>query len=146
MNPMSLPESYNRYPTDTPMLYASQARSSFVLLAALTASACGGERPSVPTTPTIQGTDTMSGPAIVARSTSCWDFNNAKAGPVSADVTPRTIHLSLTVGKCNAPGQMLAERDAEVVNVNAPAGWNHVTLSNGSDVDVAYTLRITYWH
>ena len=88
----------------------------------------------------------MSGPPIAARSTSCWDFNNAKAGPVSADVTPRTIHLILAAGRCSAPGQMLAERDAEVVNVDAPAGWNHVTLSNGSDVDVSYTLRITYWH
>lgn len=128
------------------MLYVSQARASFGLFAVLAVSACGSGSPSAPTQPSILGTATMSGPPVASRSSACWDFNNVKAGPVSADVTPRTIHLILTAGKCSAPGQMLAEKDGEFVNMEAPAGWNHVTLSNQSDVDVPYTLRITYWH
>jgi len=131
--------------TDTAMLHTIQARAFSVLLAALGVPACGSQSPSVPTPPSVQTMDTMSGPPIAAHSNTCWDFNNAKAGPVSADVTPRTIHLTVTAGKCSAPGQTLAEKDGEVVNAAAPAGWNHVTLSNPSDSEVPYTLRITYW-
>ena len=129
------------------MLHASQARASFVFLVALTVPACGSsESPSSPTPRYYQSTSTMSGPPIAAHSSTCWEFDNAKAGPVSADVSPRTIRVILAAGKCSAPGQVLAERDAEVVNVDAPTGWIHVTLSNVSDVDLGYTLRVTYWH
>jgi hypothetical protein len=88
----------------------------------------------------------MSGPPIAAHSSICWDFNNAKAGPVSADVSPRSIHVVLGAGTCRTPGAILAERDGEVVNADAPAGSNHVTLSNPSDADVPYTLHITRWY
>jgi hypothetical protein len=73
-------------------------------------------------------------------------FSNAKAGPVSADVSPRSIHVVLGAGTCSAPGAILAERDGEVVEVDAPAGSNHVTLVNLSDSPVPYTLRVTHWY
>jgi len=88
----------------------------------------------------------MSGPAIAPHSSACWSFNNAKAGPVSADVSPRSIHVVLGAGTCSAPGAILAERDGEVVNADAPAGSNHVTLVNPSDVAVPYTLHVTRWY
>jgi hypothetical protein len=88
----------------------------------------------------------MSGPNIAAQSSACWNFNNAKAGPVSADATPRSLHIVLGAGTCSAPGQILAERDGELVNVDAPAGSNHVTLLNRSESEAAYTLRITHWY
>ncbi len=88
----------------------------------------------------------MSGPPVAAQSSACWNFNNAKAGPVSADVSPASIHLAISAGTCAAPGQMLRENDGEVANVDAPEGANHVTLSNRSDVAVPYTLRITHWY
>ncbi len=130
------------------MLYSNQVRVPFVFLAALAASACGSGSPATPTQPYAGAgsIETVSGPPIAAHSTACWEFNNTKAGAVSADVTPRTIHLILGVGKCNAAGQVLAEKDGELVNVNAPAEWIHVTLSNQSDVDVPYILRVAYFH
>lgn len=97
--------------------------------------------------PAVSAQSTISGPPIAAHSNACWPVNNAKAGPVSPDVTPRSIHLTLGAGTCSAPAQTLAESDGELVNVNAPAGSIHVTLSNPSDVDVdvPYTLRVTYF-
>jgi hypothetical protein len=79
-------------------------------------------------------------------STACWEFDNAKAGAVSAEVTPRSIHLILGAGKCAAPGQLLAEKDGELANVTAPLGWIHVTLVNQSDAEAPYTLRVAYFH
>jgi hypothetical protein len=128
------------------MVYRRRARAHPALLAGLMLTACGSGSPSVPTPSTSQGTETMSGPPIAAHSSFCWTFNNAKAGPVSADVTPRSIHVAIGAGACSAPGQMLAERDGEVVNADAPAGANHVTLSNASDQDTPYTLRIIHWY
>ena len=62
-------------------------------------------------------------------------------------VTPPTIHLVLRTGTCNAPGRIVAEKDTELVDVNAPAGWNHVRVSNPnpSDLNSTYILRLTYW-
>jgi hypothetical protein len=117
-----------------------------MLFAAAAVAACGGQSPSVLTPTSIQGMETMSGPAIAPHSSICWPFNNAKAGPVSADVTPRSIHVVLGAGTCSAPGAILAERDGEVVNADAPAGTNHVTLSNPSYVYVPYTLHDTHWY
>jgi hypothetical protein len=128
------------------MLYGNQTRIAIVLLAALAVPACGSETPSTPTAPTGFGYSTMSGPPIAAHSSACWEVNNAKAGAVSADVTPRALHLTLGAGTCGAPAQMLAETDGELVNVNAPAGWIHVTVFNRSDVNAPYTLRIGYFH
>lgn len=127
------------------MLHGSHARVSLVIFAALAVPACGGQSPSVPTTPYGRGTETLSGP-VSAHSSFCRDFNNAKTGPVSADVVPPSFHLLLGAGTCSAPGQILAEKDGEVANVVAPAGSNHVTLSNPSDSDTSFTLRITHWY
>jgi len=57
------------------------------------------------------------------------------------------LHLVLRAGTCNAPGQIVAEKDTELVNVNAPAGANHVRISNPdrSGPDTPFTLRLTYW-
>lgn len=129
------------------MLNAIQSRASLVLLTALAVPACGGgESPSGPTPQYARGTETHSGPPLAAHSSFCKDFNNARAGAVSADVTPPSIRLTLAVGTCGVPGQILAERDGEVTNVDAPAGANHVTVSNRSDLDTPYTLRITHWY
>lgn len=127
-------------------MLASQARASVVLFAALAVPACGGDSSSVPTPSYARGTETLSGSNIAAHSSFCKDFNNARAGAVSADVSPASIHLALGVGTCGAPGQILAEKDGEVANVDAPAGWNHVTLSNRSDSNTPFTLRITHWY
>jgi hypothetical protein len=127
------------------MVYAA-ARVLLVLFAAAALPACGGGSPAVPTPTSIRGVETMSGPAIAPHSSVCWPFNTAKAGPVSADVSPRSIHVVLGAGTCSAPGAILAERDGEVVNADAPAGSNHVTLVNPSDVDVPYTLHVTRWY
>jgi hypothetical protein len=124
----------------------SHPSASLVLLATLAIAACGSESPSAPQPPYIRGTETLTGPPIPARSSFCQGFNNAKAGPVSADVSPRSIHLVVGAGTCSAPGQTLAEDDGEVANVEAPAGPNHVTMSNRADVDTAFTLRITHWY
>lgn len=128
------------------MADSSRTRSCFVLFAGAMVAACGSETASVPKPSSIQGTETMSGPPIAAHSSFCTNFNNAKAGPVSADVTPRSIHVAVGAGPCSAPGPTLAERDGEVVNADAPAGANHVTLSNPSDLDTPYTLRIVHWY
>ena len=127
------------------MFYAD-ARVLLVLFAAAALPVCGGGSPAVPTPTSIRGVETMSGPAIAPHSSVCWPFNNAKAGPVSADVSPRSIQVVLGAGTCSAPGAILAERDGEVVNADAPAGSNHVTLVNSSDVDVPYTLHVTRWY
>lgn len=77
--------------------------------------------------------------------TSCHEFENAKAGQVSALVTPQSIHLALGTGRCSAPGQVLGEKDNELV-LDAPAGWNHVTLTNPNPSgETPYTIRLTYW-
>ena len=127
------------------MLPCSHARVSLVIFVALAVPACGTESPAVPTTPHARGTETLSGP-ISAHSSFCRDFNNARSGPVSADVVPPSFHLLLGAGTCSAPGPILAEKDGEVANVEAPAGSNHVTVSNRSDLDTSFTLRITHWY
>jgi hypothetical protein len=109
-------------------------------------TACGSDPASIPKPSFIQGTETMSGPPIAAHSSACWTFNNAKAGPVSADVTPRLLHLAIGAGSCSAPGQTLAEQDGEVVNAEAPAGADHATILNASDLDAPYTLRVMHWY
>ena len=124
----------------------ADARVALVALGTVAVSACGADTPSVPTTPHSRGVETMSGPAIAPQSSMCWGFSNAKAGPVSADVSPRSIHVVLGAGTCSAPGAILAERDGEVVEVDAPAGSNHVMLVNLSDSPVPYTLRVTHWY
>jgi hypothetical protein len=128
------------------MVYGSRARACLAFLAALTVSACGSDTPSLPKPSYLQGTEVMSGPPIAPHSSICWPFDNAKAGPVSAEVTPAPVHVAVGAGSCSAPGPVIAEKDGAVVNVDAPAGSNHVTLSNGSDLDAPYTLRVTHWY
>jgi hypothetical protein len=129
------------------MLSAKRARTSVVLFAALGVPACGAETPSSPAPSYSQTTAIITSTGFGGASSACQEFNNAKAGPVSAFVTPPSIHLVLRAGTCNAPGQTVAERDTELVNVNAPVGSNHVRLSNPnpSGADTPYTLRLTYW-
>lgn len=127
------------------MLHRSHSLVSLALFAALAVPACGGESPAVPTTPHARGTETLSGP-IPAHASLCKEFDNAKAGAVSAWVSPRSIYLVLGAGTCSAPGQILAEKDGEVTNVDAPAGRNHVRLSNRSDLDTSFTLSIMHWY
>ena len=126
---------------------ATHSGTAVLLLAALCFSACeSNETPVTPTNPSARGTDSLSGSNLAAQSSFCRGFNNAKAGPVSADITPPFLHLVVRAGPCSAPGQILGEQDGEVANVNAPAGPNQVTVSNRSDTNTAFTLRITYWH
>jgi len=125
------------------MLSGTHALASLVFVPALAVSACGVS-PSGPTY--SQTTEIVSGSGFGGSTTVCTGFNNAKAGPVTVFVTPPSIHLILRAGTCNAPGQVLAEKDTELVNVGAPAGANHVRLSNPSELDTPYTLRLTYWH
>ena len=44
-------------------------------------------------------------------------------------------------------GQIVAEKDTELANVNAPAGSNNVRVSNPnpSDPNSAFMPRLTYW-
>ena len=129
------------------MLHACKARASLVLVAALTVPACGGdESPSAPTRQYARGTESISGSNLAAHSSFCHNFENARAGAVSADVTPPSIHLVLAAGRCSARGAILAEKGGEIVNADAPEGWNHVTLFNRSDSPTAFTLRITHWY
>lgn len=128
------------------MLYATRARTCLVVFVVAVGSACGSGSPSEPTRPYTRGTETLSGPNLAAHSSFCKDFDNAKAGPVSVDVTPPSIHLILGTGTCKAPGQILAAKDGEVTNVDAPEGSNHVTLSNRSNTDTPFTLRIIRWY
>jgi hypothetical protein len=100
-----------------------------VLVAALGVQACGAQNPSSPAPSYSQTTALVTSTGFGGASTACQEFNNAKAGPVSVFVTPPSIHLVLRAGTCNAPGQIVAEMDTELVNVNAPAGSNHVRLS-----------------
>jgi len=110
-------------------------------------SACGGESPSTPTPAYSQTTHIVTSTGFGGAATACEAFNNAKAGTVTVFVTPPSIHLVLRSGTCNAPGQILAEKDSELVNVNAPAGSNHVRLTNPnpSGPDTEYLIRLTYW-
>ena len=129
------------------MLHVSETRASLVLVAALVVPACGeSESPSAPARQYAQGTGSISGSSLAAHSTFCYDFDNAKAGPVSADVNPRSIHLVLAAGRCSAPGEILAEKAGEIANADAPEGRNHVTLFNRSDSPTAFTLRVTRWY
>jgi hypothetical protein len=127
------------------MLSGTRALAALIFVPALAASDCGGQSPSGPTYSQTGVVSLFSG--FGGATTACQDFNNAKAGPVSVFVTPPSIHLVLRAGTCNAPGQILAEKDSELVNVNAPAGANHVRISNPdpSGPDTPFTLRLTYW-
>jgi hypothetical protein len=127
------------------MLSGTRALAALVFVPAFAVSACGGESPSGPTY--SQTSVVVLGSGFGGAATACEEFNNAKAGPVSVFVTPPSIHLVLRAGTCNAPGQLVAEKDTELVNVNAPAGSNHVRLSNPnpSGPDTPFTLRLTYW-
>ena len=53
------------------------------------------------------------------------------------------MHVALRTGKCNAAGQVLAEKDSELIHVAAPAGANNLLLSNPPASDI--TIRLTYW-
>jgi hypothetical protein len=119
--------------------------SAAVACAALAVAGCGAGADPAPTPTYVRGTSTASATNFRANTNSCVAFNNARAGEVSAYVTPPWIHLQLGVGTCAAPGQVLAERDGDVT-VDAPAGWNHLTLSNRSGSDTNYTLTLTHWH
>ena len=127
------------------MLYGKQMRGSLVLFATLMVPSCGAESPSTPTGQYYQTTSTLTTPGFNGMPTTCHQFNNAKAGQVGVSVTPQSIHLALGAGMCNAPGQILAEKDTELV-VNAPAGWHHVRLSNPNPSgETPYTIQLTYW-
>jgi hypothetical protein len=124
-----------------------QLRASLTALAILMVPGCGADSPSTPTPSYSQTTTIVDSTGFGGAATTCNEFNNAKAGPVSAFVTPPSIHLVLRTGPCNAPGQIVAEKDTELVNVNAPAGSNNVRLSNPnpSGPETPYMLRLTYW-
>jgi len=115
-----------------------------MLLVTCGSTACGGGEGPTPTPQAVRASDTLSGP-IAANSTSCWDFTSARAGAVSAGVTPASLRVILAAGSCSAPGQTLAEKDGEVSNIDTPAGVNHVSLSN-QGVATSFTLTLTYWH
>jgi hypothetical protein len=127
------------------MLSGTRALAPLVFVPALAVSACGSQSPSGPTYSETSVVSLSSG--FGGATTVCRDFNNAKAGPVSVFVSPPSIHLVLRAGTCNAPGQIVAESDAELVKVNAPAGANHLRISNPdpSGPDTPFTLRLTYW-
>lgn len=129
------------------MRYGKEVRAFLMLSAILIVPACGADSPSTPTPSSSQTTHIITSTGFGGAPTSCIDFNNAKAGAVSAFVTPASIHLTLRTGTCNAPGQLVAEQDTELVNVNAPAGSNNVRLSNPtpSGPETPYMLRLTYW-
>jgi len=125
-------------------MFYCERRTVFVLLVAFAVSACGAESPSSPTSSSSQTTDLITFPtAFGGAPTSCLDFKNAKAGPVSVFVTPQSVHVVLRTGTCVAAGQALAEKDTELINVSAPAGMNNVLLSNPPASDI--TVRLTYW-
>jgi len=129
------------------MRCSKEVRASLTLLAILIVPECGGESPSTPTPSYSQTTETFDSSGFGGAATSCAEFNNAKAGPVSVFVTPPSIHLVLRTGTCNAAGPIVAEKDTELVNVPAPAGSNNVRLSNPnpSGPETPYFLRLTYW-
>jgi len=130
---------------DRPM-FKNRSRALLLFLLTFTVAACGGgESPVAPTPQYARGTSTLSGPPIAARSSICTTFNNARAGAVSAGVSPPSLRVTVAAGTCSAPGQILGEKDGEVANAEAPAGPNHVTLSNQSDVAVSWSLTITHW-
>src|SRR3954466_3486997 len=106
------------------MLCRISALACLVFVPALAVTACGAQSPSGPTY--SQTSAVVSASGFGGSTTACNEFNNAKAGPVTVFVTPPAIHLILRAGTCNAPGQVLAEKDTELVNVAAPAGANHV--------------------
>jgi len=128
------------------MRYRKQVRASLIV-GTVAVSACGAASPSSPSPSYSQSNHIINSSGFGGSSAVCDEFNNAKAGPVSVFVTPPSIHLALRSGTCNAPGQTLAEKDTELVNVNAPAGPNHVRVfnPNPSGPDTPYMLRLTYW-
>ena len=127
-------------------MFKPRPRVLLVLLLTFKVAACGGgESPAAPTPQYARGTETLSGPPIAAHSSLCTNFNNARAGAVYAAVIPPSIRVILAAGTCSAPGQILAEKDGEVSNVEAPAGSNHITLSNQSDVAMSFSLSVTHW-
>jgi hypothetical protein len=129
------------------MIYGYRVRASLFFFAALVVPACGADSPSTPTPTYYQSTHTLGSPGFGGSPSTCHNFDNAKAGAVSVQVTPPSIHLVLRAGTCSAPGEILAANDTALTNVNAPAGSNHVRLSNPnpSGPETPYTLGLTYW-
>jgi hypothetical protein len=124
----------------------NRSRALLVLLLGSQVAACGGgHSPTVPSRQYFRDTETVSGP-IDAHGSFCWNFTNARAGAVYASATPRSLRVILATGTCAAPGQILAEADGEVSNIEAPAGVNHVTLSTQSDVATSFSLSLTHWY
>jgi hypothetical protein len=129
------------------MLSAKCVRGCLTLFIAFGTPACGSQSPSSPTGVYSQTTQIVQSTGFGGAVEACQEFNNSRAGAVTVFVTPPSIHLVLRVGTCNAPGQIVAEKDTELVNVNAPAGSNHVRLTNPNPggPDTPYMLRLTYW-
>src|SRR3954447_20640754 len=129
------------------MLSAKWVRTSLAAFIALAAPACGSQSPSSPAGVYSQTTEIVQSTGFGGAVQACQEFNNSRAGAVTVFVTPPSIHLVLRVGTCTAPGQIVAEKDTELVNVNAPAGANHVRLTNPNPAgpDTPYMLRLTYW-
>jgi hypothetical protein len=119
-------------------------RRLLTLLLVSTALGCGGSG-STPTPVYVRTTSTATVTGFQARSTACVGFQNARAGEVDAYVTPDTIIVALVAGSCDAPGQVIAEK-AGNVNADAPAGANHLRLTNPTDATVNYTLSLTHWY
>lgn len=124
----------------------TSARRLTVLVALAALAACGGgSGPSGPSRHFAQGTSTETGTRFTPHTSFCRDFYNARAGEVVVSASPATVHLRLGVGSCAAPGAALVEKDAFVM-IDAPEGTLHVVVSNPTDLDTGYTLRLTYWY
>ena len=122
------------------------ARGLTSLLFLFAAVACGGGGgTSAPTPVYVRGTSTGSATGFQAQSTACVEFQNARAGEVSAYVTPDSIVVALVAGSCAAPGQVIDESPGNVT-ADAPAGANHIRLTNTTDHTITYTFSLTHWY
>ena len=116
-----------------------------LLLLSATLACGGGSGTSAPTPVHIRGTSTGSATGFQAHSTACVEFQNARAGEVSAYVTPDYIVVALVTGSCATPGDVVAEK-AGNVTADAPAGANHIRLTNTTDDTITYTFSLTHWY
>ena len=123
------------------------ARRFVPLLLLSTAFACGGgSNAAAPTlVPHNRVTTTGVVTGFQAHSTGCVEFENAKAGEVSAYVTPDTLLVALVAGSCAAPGNVIVEKPGNVT-ADAPLGTNHIRLTNPTDDAVTYTISLTHWY